>query len=296
MLAECPAFVLHSYRIDQPEPFLPRRGGRALRYRHGVNLSLAHLSPMSAPGIQIADPARAFIDHLPTIDRVIAIIARRNGLTSADADEFGSWTRARIIDSDYAILRKFAGRSTLTTYLTVVLGNLFHDYRNSVWGRWRPSAAAIRAGSIGIRLEELLYRDGFSLRESIEVLRSGGVELSDLEIGRMAHILPARQPASEVLDGTSGEAADHRAVLALDDDFTLLRAALAELPAEEQTIMRLRFWDDISVADIARRLGLDQKPLYRRIETIELRLRTVLGERGFDQERARDLLRSGAAW
>ena len=251
---------------------------------------------MSAPGIQIADPARAFIDHLPTIDRVIAIIARRNGLTSADADEFGSWTRARIIDSDYAILRKFAGRSTLTTYLTVVLGNLFHDYRNSVWGRWRPSAAAIRAGSIGIRLEELLYRDGFSLRESIEVLRSGGVELSDLEIGRMAHILPARQPASEVLDGTSGEAADHRAVLALDDDFTLLRAALAELPAEEQTIMRLRFWDDISVADIARRLGLDQKPLYRRIETIELRLRTVLGERGFDQERARDLLRSGAAW
>lgn len=255
---------------------------------------------MSATGVQIADPARAFIDHLPTIDRVIAILARRNGLTAGDADDFGSWARARIIDSDYAILRKFAGRSTLSTYLTVVLGNLFHDYRNSVWGRWRPSAAAIRAGSIGIRLEELLYRDGFSLRESIEVLRSGGVELSDLAIGRMAHTLPARQSASEVsldvLDGTAGEAADTREAPALDDDFTLLRAALAELPAEEQTIMRLRFWDDISVADIARRLGLDQKPLYRRIETIELRLRTVLGERGFDQERARDLLRSGAAW
>ncbi len=255
---------------------------------------------MSATGVQIADPARAFIDHLPTIDRVIAIIARRNGLTSGDADDFGSWARARIIDSDYAILRKFAGRSTLTTYLTVVLGNLFHDYRNSVWGRWRPSAAAIRAGSIGIRLEELLYRDGFSLRESIEVLRSGGVELSDLAIGRMAHTLPARQSASEVsldvLDGTAGEAADTREAPALDDDFTLLRAALAELTEEEQMIMRLRFWDDISVADIARRLGLDQKPLYRRIETIELRLRTVLSQRGFDQERARDLLRSGAAW
>jgi RNA polymerase sigma factor (sigma-70 family) len=255
---------------------------------------------MSVPGVQIVDPARAFLDHLPTIERVIGVIARRHGLSSGDADEFGSWARTRIIDSDYAVFRKFGGRSSIPTYLGVVLTNLFHDYRNSVWGRWRPSAAALRAGPIGVRLEELLYRDGFSLREAIEVLHSAGVELNDLEIGRLANTLPARQPSSEVsldaLEGTAGEVDDRQRAAPTDDDFRVLRSALDELPPEDQVIVRMRFWDDIAVADIARGLGLDQKPLYRRIDAIEGRLRALLVSRGLDHERARDILRSEGAW
>ena len=255
---------------------------------------------MSAPAVPIADPARAFLDHLPTIERVVGIIARRNALSQHDAEEFASWVRARIIDSDYAIFRKFAGRSSIPTYLSVVLGNLFHDYRNSVWGRWRPSAAAQRHGPIGIRLEELLYRDGHSLREATEVLRSAGATLTDLEIARMATTLPARQMSSEVplesLEGTVSEADAGASSATTDDDFLMLRSAFAELPAEDQLIMRMRFWDDISVADIARALRLEQKPLYRRIESIESRLRALLTARGLDRERARDLLLNEAVW
>ncbi len=256
---------------------------------------------MTAAGVPIADPQRAFVDHLPVIERIIAVIARRHALSSTDADDFGSWARTRIIDSDYAAFRKFAGRSSMSTYLSVVLGNLFLDYRNAVWGRWRPSVTATRMGPIGVRLEELLYRDGHTLREAIGVLRSAGAEQSDGELGRMAAKLPARRAQTEVplevLDGSPHEI-DEAIIETGDgaDDFAALRAAMTELPAEDQVLMRMRFWDDISVADIARTLRMEQKPLYRRIEAIETTLRTLLEARGVDRDRARDLLSSEVAW
>jgi len=58
----------------------------------------------------------------------------------------------------------------------------------------------------------------------------------------------------------------------------------------------MRFWDGVSVADIARSLRLDQKLLYRRLDAIEKRLRLLLAERGVDRERARDLLSAEVAW
>ncbi len=257
---------------------------------------------MTVAGLPIADPERAFVEHLPTIDRVIAIIVRRNAVSAADADEFASWVRARIVDSGYAIFQKFAGRSSISTYLSVVLNNLFLDYRNSTWGRWRPSAAATRLGPIGVRLEELLLRDGATLREAIEVLRSAGVPETDVEIGRMSRQLPLRPQASEVpltvLDSmteavVSSPLADSESN---DADKLALRIAIEALTPEEQVIMRMRFWDDMSVADIARVLRLEQKPFYRRIESIEVKLRAMLIERGLDRERAHELLTSEAAW
>src|SRR5688500_7381072 len=249
---------------------------------------------MSAFQAPVVDPERTFLDNLPVIDRIIAIIARRHSLSTTDAEEFASWARARIIDGDYAVLRKFGGRSAISTYLSIVVTNLFRDYRNSIWGRWRPSAAATRIGPIGIRLEELLYRDGRSLREAIEVLHSAGVTLSSSDLSRLAARIPHRERASEVsLDNPDAAAAavDPSALPEGEDAETIaaVRAALEQLPADEQVIMRMRFWDDISVADIARTLGMDQKPLYRRIESIQTRMRSVLAARGIDHRRAIEL-------
>ena len=302
LLAAMGTVGVHWLCPDQTELLRSSVAPRLGVYRSGVNLSPSRISPMSVTGAPNADPARAFLDHLPTIDRLITVIARRNGLSSTDADEFGSWARARIIDNNYAVFSKFAGRSSVSTYLSVVLTNLFHDYRNSVWGRWRPSVTASRGGPTAMRLEALLYRDNYSLREAVEVLRSSGVTLSAAEIGQIAVSLPARQSASEVplevLDGTPHEAdgVTTEVPADADDDFAILRAAVQELAPEDQVIMRMRFWDDISVADIARALRLEQKPLYRRIEAIETRLRAVLSARGVDRERARELLSSDVVW
>jgi RNA polymerase sigma factor (sigma-70 family) len=256
---------------------------------------------MSASQALVVDPERTFVDNLPVIDRVIATVVRRHALPRADADEFASWARARIIDADYAVFRKFAGRSSLSTYLSVVITNLFRDYRNSVWGRWRPSAAAARAGPMGIRLEELISRDGHSLREAIGVLQSAGVALSDTEIARLAAILPPRTGATEVgLEEVDAAAVDASPPPSAPDDeaevIAAVRGALAQLPPEEQLIVRMRFWDDISVADIARTLHTEQKPLYRKLESIQSRIRTLLATHGIDHQRAIELLTQESIW
>src|SRR5215212_7376883 len=106
-----------------------------------------------------SNPEAMFLANLSLIDRIIAVTARRNALGGADAEDFGAWTKGRLVEGDYAILRKFNQRSSLATYLTVVITNLLRDYRNSRWGRWRPSAEARRCGPVAVRLEELLYRD-----------------------------------------------------------------------------------------------------------------------------------------
>ena len=249
-----------------------------------------------------ADGERLFLQQLPAIDRIIAIIAHRNVLSGSDADEFAAWARGRLTDSDYGILRKFAGRSSLPTYLSVVVGNLFRDYRNSLWGRWRPSAAALRMGPIGVRLEELLVRDGSPLREAIGILRSAGAVESDIQLARMAARLPNRPLDREVALEAIGDAvpdptrvpllsADERARV----DAALLHA-LNELQDEDRVITRMRFWDGVSVADIARLLHLEQKPLYRRIEATQRQLREALMRRGVTEQDARELLSEDGIW
>ncbi len=255
---------------------------------------------MSAPQALVGEPEQTFLDNLTVIERIIAIIARRHSLSRSDAEEFGAWARARLMDGDYAVLRKFAGRSSLSTYLSVVLTNSFRDYRNSLWGRWRPSVSATRLGPTAIRLEELLYRDGYELREAAGVLQSAGAGLSDAEIARLAAKIPVRLATTEVgldqltetaaIEVDAGTAAEKASLV------SALREVVGQLPADDRLITRMRFWDDISVADIARALGLEQKPLYRKLESIQARLRRGLEERGIDHGRAIEVLAGESAW
>lgn len=251
---------------------------------------------MTATSPTPAQLERLFVEQLATVDRIVGVIARRHALAPSDSDEFSSWARARLMDNDYAILARFAGRSSIQTYLSVVLSNLFRDYRNHVWGRWRPSAAASRLGPIAIRLEELVSRDGCALREAIGVLRSSGVGLGDSELARMAALLPLRVNEREVsldevdLAESSARIDEPGADAELDEVREALDGAVESLDQEDRVITRMRFWSAHSVADIARALRLEQKPLYRRLELIQRRLHEELVRRGITAERARDFL------
>ena len=58
----------------------------------------------------------------------------------------------------------------------------------------------------------------------------------------------------------------------------------------DRLILRLRFQDGLAVADIARALHLDQKPLYRRFEELLRRLRAALEAAGIDPVQACELV------
>ncbi|MGH7459972.1 MAG: sigma-70 family RNA polymerase sigma factor [Longimicrobiales bacterium] len=243
----------------------------------------------------------AFLANLGTIERIIGAICRRHHVPAVDQEDFDSYAKKRLMDGDYAVFGKFRGESSLTTYLNTVVGNYFRDYRSAQWGRWRPSAEARRLGPQAIRLEELIYRDGNSPRQAIAILRSIGGDLpGDRELYRLACQLPERTRTVIVAPDPANETP---APIRTDDDLeereratlfarvmAALFAALATLPEQDQLIVRMRYLEDFSVADIARVLGIEQKPLYRRIDANKAWLLGQLESSGVDRDLVKELL------
>lgn len=243
------------------------------------------------------------LENLAWVDRVVGSVSRRNGLRGDDAEDFASWTRVKLVEDDYAVIRKFRGESAITTYLTVVITMLAREYRATRWGRWRPSAAAQRQGPLGVRLETLVYRDGHTLDQAAEVLRTNGeTDLSARELAEMLGELNVRGPLRPVEVGpqplasaVSDSSADE--IVRAEESETgrrqvveTLERAIETLPPQDRIIVRLRFWEGMSVADIARGLDLPQKPLYRRLTKALEELRTQLEAAGVSMEMVRTRL------
>src|SRR5215471_14474916 len=112
-----------------------------------------------------------FLASLPVIDAAVSQVCRRHYLQAAEADEFASEVRLHFIEKHYEPLRQFRGQASLRTYLGVVVNHLFLDYRNRLWGKWRPSADAKRQGLLAILVERFVTRDGWTLEQAIEMVR-----------------------------------------------------------------------------------------------------------------------------
>lgn len=235
-----------------------------------------------------------FLEHLGWIDRVAQMTASRHGLSPDETSEFESWMRMKFMEDDYAIFRNHRGDSSLRTYLATVVARQFTEYRRQRWGRWRTSGAAMRLGRLAVRLEQLVYRDGYSVPQAIEVLQTSEADVpEEREIIRLLAQLPRREPlrpqqvefdlgnvrnsdrADTKLRETDAEQQRARLSHALDQ-------ALAALPEEDRVIIRLHYFQGLSIGDVARALNLEQKPLYRRVDRILKTIRRELLEEGID--------------
>lgn len=253
-----------------------------------------------------SDLEALFLAHRDLIGRMAAMAGRRQGLRGDDLDDFASWATGRLIEHDYAVLAQFRGESSLATYLNTVVTMLACEYRVRLWGRWRPSAAARRQGPLAVRLETLVYRDRLRLDEAAETLRTTGLTtLPDRALAAILARCPARTASrAERVDAADGVPVDLVPGDSAADDALLgheadderrsvgarLSAAVDQLPVEERVMVRLRYWQGLSVADVARALGVPQKPLYRRLERVLAALRTELERQGVDREQVRALL------
>ena len=265
---------------------------------------------MSSPGVvgaskslrsSVHGPQAQFLDNLELIEALIASTCRRHSLHGADADDFASTVKLKLIEDDYGILRKFSGRSSLKTFLTTVIVNLLRDFRIAKWGKWRPSAAAKRLGAVATRLETLLYRDGHTFTEATRILSTHDqVSLSELELADLVSRLPQRTTRRfetdagleqmEVGDRADDEVVDQeRAATAARVEEALGRA-LAELADEDCWLLQLHFQEGLPFAKIAKRFGLEQRQLYTRKERCERQLRQSLVEQGLSAEEVSDLL------
>ncbi len=241
-----------------------------------------------------------FLSKLQLIERIVASICRRHGFFGDEADEFDAWVKLKLIDKDYAALRKFQGKCLLKTYLTTVIANLFRDYLIQKHGKWRSSAMAKRRGPEAVRLESLLYRQGLSVSEAVESLkRNLGVEASREALEDLAARLPVRLPrrfeGEDRLNRLPENGKVEQRVRDRERADTVerledaLQRALARLAHEDRLILKL-WLEGISIAAIAKRLGLAQRRLYTRRDKSLKELATDLKREGLGAAKIRELL------
>lgn len=246
-------------------------------------------------------PEELFLSNLPGIDRVLDSVCRRNAFPPDESEDFASWAKLRLVDDDFAVFRKFQGRSSLSTYLTTVIVNLFRDYRIHRWGKWRPSAEAKRLGTVAVQLETLVARDGRTVAEAIAHLQTSfGVDQPVAELELLAAQLPSRTkrrfegeealavlPAQESTDARVEES-ERRATEKQAE--SALALALGSLAPTDRLVLKLRFEDGLAIVDIAAMLGEPARPLYARIERSLAALRRVLEGEGLQAARVTDLV------
>jgi RNA polymerase sigma factor (sigma-70 family) len=246
-----------------------------------------------------------FLASLPVIDDVTGQVCRRHRLSRAEADDFRSDVRLHFIERNYDVLARFEGRSSLPTYVTVVIQRLYLDFRNRQWGKWRPSAEAKRLGPAAMLVERLALRDGWTFEQLSATLRINHGIAMDEELEGFYQRLVARAPGQQLvpedeagqIEGT-GPAPDANVVRA-EQDFLVKRVQSAldrardALDPEERLILKMRFEGAVPVADIARAMHLDQKRLYRTIERLLARLGDSLAAEGISRSDVRALFAEG---
>jgi DNA-directed RNA polymerase specialized sigma24 family protein len=237
--------------------------------------------------------------HYDLIQRQLSYLARRSGLPEHEAEELGSWALFKLVENDYRLLAAWEGRSSFSTYLTVVLVNLMRDYRIHVWGKWRPSAAARRRGREAVLLERLWLRDGIPLDEAIERLRAEHrVALSRTELEKIAAELPWRTARRRVGEEELRDVAvDGRVETRVEEDertraAILLRRkllpAVRALSAEDRLLLKLHCRDGLSMAVISSGLRRPQRELYSARDRALKTLRRALEQAGLSAQWVRD--------
>jgi RNA polymerase sigma factor (sigma-70 family) len=244
-----------------------------------------------------------FEANLALIDRVIGRIAAKGGLAGADAEDFASEVRIALMADDFAILAQWEGRSSLATYLTVIVQRLLTDARRHRMGKWRPTAEAQRLGELGVRLETLVRRDGRSLDDALPLLHAIDPSLTRARAAELLARLPERMPRAHTValaetDLADAHASADEAALAFDArklsvrTSGVMREALAKLPTNDRLMVDFRFGSGMTIAEISRILGIPQRPLYRRFEAVLRELRRTLHAADIDARTIEELIGS----
>jgi len=210
-------------------------------------------------------------------------------LQPQDAEDFSQSVHLWLIERQYDVFDRFDGRSSLRTYLTVVVRRLLLDWRNAEHGKWRSSAAALKLGEAAVALERLIYRDSYQSAEAIRLLRSRGCMESTMRLQEVWDQLPKRQPRRTV----SSESLDALPVTAFEDPLeaehrrrrrvqvaSAVARMLQQLSPEDRWLLRARYQGTQSIRSVAQALDLDPKALYRRYDRVLRTLRRSLESAG----------------
>jgi RNA polymerase sigma factor (sigma-70 family) len=200
----------------------------------------------------------------------------------ADAEDFEQIVYLAFLER--GLLDKLENANRPKAFLHVVVANLFRDFRIQRWGKWRPSARASQLGDVAVTLERLVHQRDLTPAQAVEaVATQQGTAGSRSELEALVSQLPPRlarrEVSAEALDRLPEPASADRLVVDAERRgqrraiLDALDAALCALTPEDRSLLRLRFWEGVSVARLSTVTGTAQRSLYSHFDRLRVQLR-----------------------
>ena len=222
-------------------------------------------------------PQELLLSHLDFIRDKVQRLCRRHRAPADTAEEIFGDLKIKLLADDCEVLRRFRGDAKLTTYLAVVINRFYFDWTAREWGSWRRPPTGLEVSAGAEEVEQLIGRDGFSRDEALRIATDNhrvGSGVSARQLDEAVAGTPTRwrprlvelEAAQDVVSTATPSPED--ALCATEAKHQLdsqLARALAALCAQDRLLVALRYGHGLSVASIARTLGLRQRELYTRI-------------------------------
>lgn len=220
-------------------------------------------------------------EYLPLVKKIARGLARRSTDPVEDLIQVGS------IGLLEAINRYESGHNTeFKTYAVhFITGHIRHylrDRQNLLRGPRVLQELSYRLSQVTAKLTQQLGRDP-SNQELAELLDVSIEQVDQVKMyDRRVTVLWLDQESSDSDDDEQRSLLDtlsDRSPLAKSDDLDdrlVLIEAMGHLPEQQRKLLELRYFQDLTQAELSRRLGISQMEVCRRLKKAEKQLRTTL--------------------
>lgn len=257
------------------------REGRAVRGCVGPAMSDDAVGDLLAR-LASPDPSAAWTEFLQQHSSVILQIIRRHERDPQRSSECFVHVCEALSDDGFRRLRSFRpdGQASFRTWLMAVTSNLCVDWWRRRRGRYRPIRAVARLPEREQLVYRCLYVRGMSRIECLHTLLPQFPDLTEREIAGInarlfALLTPQQRWQRGTVMATTGPQDDEFAQAFEDAALQLaepgpgpdelvqsaqecgrLDTALAALPPHQRLLLRLRYEQDLTLAEVARLAGL----------------------------------------
>ena len=211
---------------------------------------------------------------------VVRQLARRYAYTSEPLDDLCQVGAMALVKAIYRY-RPDAGASFKAYAVPTIVGELRRHFRDTGWALHIPRGLQERARTLGIALTTLAGHLGRSPTIA-ELADWTGMSREDVIEG--LEVRMAYDAAS--LEATTGDEEAWVARLGAEDAgyeraeyHAVIERTLRSLPPRERLVVHLRFSEDLSQSEIARRVGISQMHVSRLLRRAVDRLQEVAGTR-----------------
>jgi RNA polymerase sigma-B factor len=221
--------------------------------------------------------ARAIEANLPMAGRLARRYAGR-GEAVDDLAQVAAVALIKAVDGfDSSRPTPFAGYA-----IPSILGALKRHFRDTGWAMRVPRSTQNMVLMVRDDTAELAHRNGFqpTLAEVAEHLQVRIEDVRDAMIAAQAYRLDSLDSLRDTAGGPS--AALERALGAIDpgyaqlDNLMAIRAFVAAMPARDRRILTMRFYDEMTQANIATEIGVSQMHVSRLLKQALMQLRSSL--------------------